>query len=96
MSEDDKIYQEHLPVMIARLFHLQSEFWIRFPFALAGSLTILAVYHSVQDKRFAILAAMIVAVCPLFVFWSRMGRPYAMAGLFVALDQPPVVVPMLS
>ena len=69
--------------MIASLFQFQSEFWLRFMFALAGTLTIPAVYLVVRKHKLE--SALIVAIFPLFVFWSRMARPYAFAGLFLVL-----------
>jgi hypothetical protein len=38
-----------------------------------------------NDKNIALLVALFFAVFPLFVFWSRMVRPYAFAGLLVVL-----------
>jgi hypothetical protein len=64
---------------------LHSEFVLRLPAALFGTLTIPALYAVLPLKRFAVLAAWFVALCPLFVFWSRMARPYAMAGCFLVL-----------
>ncbi len=74
-----------IPVVIHSLFNTQSEYWLRFPSACAGSLTILAVYWVISDKRYAILASSLVAVFPLFVVWSRLARPYSFVGLFVVL-----------
>jgi hypothetical protein len=77
--------QEFLPVWIAQLFGLEGEFWVRFPFALCGTLTIPAVYFVIRDKKGALVASLFTAVFPVFVLWSRMARPYAIAGLFVVL-----------
>ena len=62
----------------------QTEFWIRFPFFICGTLTIPAVYWVLEGNR-GLYAASIVAFLPLFVFWSTMARPYAFAGLFMVL-----------
>lgn len=62
----------------------RSEFAIRLPFALSGILTVAAL-PLVMRKTSAIPAMIFVAVFPLFVFWSRTARPYAMAGLFIVL-----------
>ena len=70
--------QEFLPVWIALD---TSEFGLRFFSALCGTLTIPAVYLVTKNIK----ASLFVAVFPLFVFWSQMARPYAIAGLFVVL-----------
>ena len=80
--------QEFVTVWIGKILlflGLGSEVWIRMPFVIAGSLTILAVYWVIRDKRYAMACAVFVAICPLFVFWSGMARPYAFAGLFMVL-----------
>jgi hypothetical protein len=61
-----------------------SEFIIRLPFALAGILTVAAIPLVIR-KDSAYSAMVFVAVFPLLVFWSRVARPYAMAGLFIVL-----------
>lgn len=80
--------QEFLTVWIGKILvflGLDSEVWIRLPFVLAGSLTILAVYWVIREKRFALACAVFVSACALFSFWSGFARPYAVAGLFVVL-----------
>lgn len=77
--------QEFTTVFIGKLFNLHTEFELRLLSAIAGVLTIPAVYWVLKDKSMAIWASLFVAVCPLFVFWSRMARPYSFAGLFVVL-----------
>ena len=77
--------QEFIPVWINHLFAPTTEFWIRFPFALAGILTIPAIYLAIKDKTHALLAAGVFATFPIFVFWSRLARPYAFVGLFIVL-----------
>ena len=77
--------QEFPTVWLARLFNLESEFGLRSISAIAGTLTIPAIYFALKEKRYALYASGFVAVFPLFVFWSRMARPYAFAGLFVVL-----------
>lgn len=79
------LYQEQLPFFINALTEDKSEFWTRFPYALAGTLTPLFVFLAIKNKRYAILAALIVATFPLFVFWSTLARPYVLAGLFCAI-----------
>jgi len=80
--------QEFITVWIGRLLlvmGLDSEMWMRMPSVLSGSLTIFAVYYVIHDKRYAFVASVFVAICPLFYFWSGFARPYAFAGLFVVL-----------
>jgi hypothetical protein len=68
---------------IGNLLVVHSDFWLRFPYALAGTLTIPAVYYVTKERQGWL--PWVVAVFPLFVFWSRLARPYALAGLFVVL-----------
>lgn len=77
--------QEYLPAAIARILGTSDELRTRIPFALAGTLSILAVYLA-KPSKYTVCAAILIAVFPLFVWWSRMCRPYAMAGLFVILS----------
>jgi hypothetical protein len=77
--------QEYVPVLLAKIIGTPNEFWTRFPFALAGAFTIPAVYLVSRDERLGGCAALFVATFPLFVFWSRMARPYAFAVLFIVL-----------
>ena len=76
--------QEFIPKWFGQLLGLHSEFGLRFLPALCGTLTIPALYL-VADK-YKLESALFVAVFPLFVFWSRMARPYAVAGLFLVLS----------
>ena len=83
--------QEFIPILIHNIISIfssgyMSEFWIRFQFALAGSLMCLAFYHVIEDKITALFAAAFAAVFPLFVFWSTIARPYIPACLFVILS----------
>src|ERR1039457_868696 len=75
--------QEQVPVFIGHIFGLSSEFLLRSISAFFGSLTIPAIYHVVNKRKLS--ASLLVAVFPLFIFWSRMARPYAVAGFFVVL-----------
>ena len=77
--------QEFIPITLAKLLGLHGEFWIRLPFALAGALTVPLVYLMANDKKLGACAALFVATFPLFVFWSRLARPYSFAGLFIVL-----------
>lgn len=73
--------QEWLSIWFARAIGAESEFGLRFLSALAGTLTIPAVYLVSRN----LYATGFVAVFPLFVFWGTLARPYAVAGLFIAL-----------
>jgi uncharacterized membrane protein len=68
---------------IGNLLVVHNDFWLRFPYALAGTLTIPAIYIVLKHKN--LWVCWFIAVFPLFVFWSRLARPYALAGLFVVL-----------
>jgi predicted membrane-bound mannosyltransferase len=76
--------QEFLTVFI-NMFLPTSEFWLRFPSAFFGTLSIPAIYFVIEDKKAALFAASFIAFCPLMVFWSRMARPYSVAAFFVIL-----------
>src|SRR5271169_278831 len=76
--------QEFIPKWFGQLFRLHSEFGLRFLPALCGTLTVPAIYFVVD--KYKLESALFVAVFPLFVFWSRMARPYAVAGLFLVLS----------
>ena len=76
--------QEFIPQWFGQLFGLRSEFGLRFFSALCGTLTVPAIYF-VADK-YKLESALFVAVFPLFVFWGRLARPYAVAGLFLVLS----------
>jgi hypothetical protein len=76
-------FQELIPVLIIKLFDPQTEFGLRFLYALAGTLTISAIWYVLKEGKF--LAALIVTIFPLFVFWSKLARPYSIAGLFIVL-----------
>lgn len=80
-----KPIQEYTTVFLAKLFNLSSEFELRSISAIAGTLTIPLFYFVLKEKKYALYASFLVAVFPLFVFWSQMARPYAFAGLFVVL-----------
>ncbi len=76
--------QEFIPKWFGQLFGLHSEVGLRFLPALCGTLTVPAIYFVADKYKFE--SAIFVAVFPLFVFWSRMARPYAVAGLFLVLS----------
>ena len=73
--------QEWLSVWFAQAIGAESEFGLRFLSALAGTLTVPAIYLVSRN----LYATGLVATFPLFVFWSQMARPYSLAGLFAVL-----------
>lgn len=77
--------QEYLPVFIGYIFGLDSsEFALRSISALTGTLSIPAIYYVAKHNKLIVTSLM--ALFPLFVFWSRMARPYAPAILFIILS----------
>lgn len=67
----------------------QSTFAARFPFALAGWLTIvvayLLVWKTTGDRRAALAAALLIICSVQFLLFSRESRYYALAMLFTCL-----------
>jgi mannosyltransferase len=64
-----------------------SEFWLRFPSAIAGALTIIFIFLIVKeliDKNTGIIAAALLAVSPYHIMYSQEARMYGMVVLFVA------------
>jgi hypothetical protein len=74
---------------IGNILIVHDDLWLRFPYALAGTLTIPVFWWAMRQRPLAIWGSLLIAVFPLFVFWSRMARPYALAGLFVVLGWVP-------
>jgi hypothetical protein len=83
MVKEGNYMQETVPVFIGHILGFHNEFWLRSISAFFGTLTIPAIYIVVKERKLS--AALIVAIFPLFVFWSRMARPYALAGFFVVI-----------
>ena len=81
---DFEINQEQIPAILSYLVGVNDEFHTRLPYAITGILTIAAIYF-IRPSKWSLLASIFVAVFPLFVFYSRMARPYVMAGLCVVL-----------
>lgn len=75
--------QEFITMWIGQLLGLSGES-LRYISATAGTMTILGVYYAIKGPA-GIYASAFVAVFPLFVFWDRMARPYAMAGFLVVV-----------
>lgn len=84
LAHDSAITQEFIPAYFVNLLGLKSDFGLRFLSMLCGTLTIPGIYYVTKSYRLEIAA--FVAVFPLFVFWSGMARPYAVAGLFLVLS----------
>lgn len=84
LARDNFITQEFIPAYFIKITGFYSDFQIRFFSALCGTLSIPAMYYIA--KNFKLTSSLLVAVFPLFVFWSRMARPYAPAGLFLILS----------
>jgi hypothetical protein len=76
--------QEFLTVYLAK-FLPDSEFFLRLPIAICGSLTVLFFYWITGKGWKSFYGSAFIAVFPIFVFWSRVARPYAFAGLFIVL-----------
>jgi hypothetical protein len=81
--------QEYVPVYIAKFLsiftNIHDEFWLRFPFALAGVLCVVSIFLIKGINRDSIFLSCVFAFFPLFVFWSRMARPYVFGSLFIIL-----------
>jgi hypothetical protein len=77
--------QEFIPSIMGQLSNTNNEFSVRLPFALAGVFTVISLFWVTKNKDIALLIALFYAVCPLFVFWDRMARPYSMAGLLMVI-----------
>ncbi len=66
----------------------ETEGWLRLPFALFGTATVLllAAYgRHLVGRNAALLAALLLAVHPWHVFWSQNARGYAMVAFFAVL-----------
>jgi len=81
--------QEFVPVFITKFLsnfvNIHNEFWLRLPFALAGILCVASIFLIKGINRDSIFLACVFAFFPLFVFWSRMARPYVFGSLFIIL-----------
>ena len=86
VSGDVSLVQTIPYVFILRIMPFElTEFWVRFPSALFGSFMPVVFYLVFRQKneRLALAFSLVIAVFPLFVFWSRYARPYMMAGFFI-------------
>src|SRR6266850_623019 len=71
--------RQEWPAQLISLMLPRSEFWLRLPFAIAGSLT---CWWVARKHPFT---GLVITTFPLLVFWSRMARPYTLAGFFMVL-----------
>ncbi|MGI8824225.1 MAG: glycosyltransferase family 39 protein [Chloroflexota bacterium] len=61
----------------------------RYVSAVAGALSVVAIYHlgrTMFNRCAGVVAAILLTISPFHVWWSRDGRAYALAGLFVLLS----------
>lgn len=61
-------------------------FFLRLPSVFFGTLTIAQMYllgRQLYDRRIGVLAALIAAISPFLVFYSRMARPYPLLWFLV-------------
>ena len=66
-----------------------SEWVVRLPFAIAGTLTIPAIYllgRELDRPRVGLVAALLFALSPFAVFYSQDAHPYARLLLFTTLQ----------
>ena len=62
---------------------------MRFPYAIAGSLNVLAVYalgRTLGRPRAALVAALLMAISPFSLWYAQDARPYAFLMLFTTLQ----------
>lgn len=87
-------YYSHPPIVswviyIGRNLVGQSEAALRLPFALIGTLTVVAIYKLAKEmfgKKAALLSTAAVATSPIFVLSSRLALPDAIVVLFWVLS----------
>ncbi len=80
-------FYSYLIIPFIVLFGL-TETAVRFPAALAGSLTILSTYWLVKqtfDKRTAVISTFLLAVCPWHLVFSRWANQGILLPLFITL-----------
>ena len=93
--------QEYVPVLIAKFLSLfvniKQEFWLRFPFLFSSLLLIVITYYTINNKYLKFSFCAIIAIFPLYVFWSTMARPYIMSLVFMSLGwfYPIFYLPMI-
>ncbi len=81
--------QEFVPCAVSSVLsnfvNIHDEFWLRFPFALAGVLCVVAVFLVKGTNKYSLIVGLLFAIFPIFVFWSQMARPYIFGSLFIIL-----------
>ncbi len=82
----DGASQEHIPQIFGYIFGVETDLQTRLPFAICSTLTVLALYYVIEDKKTALALCAVFATLPLFVWWGHLARPYAIAGLFLVLS----------
>jgi 4-amino-4-deoxy-L-arabinose transferase-like glycosyltransferase len=66
-----------------------NEFWLRFPSACAGIITIIVIFFlakEILNEKVGLISALLLAVSPFHIFYSQEARFYAFAVLFVAFS----------
>lgn len=69
-------------------FQSESEGWLRLPFAFFGMMSVPAlaiVGRNVVGRGGALIAALLLAVCPWHIYWSQNARAYSMVLFFVLM-----------
>ena len=66
----------------------QSEFWARLPSALLGTLTVLVIYRlgRLRSERIGLIAAGLLAIDPMHIWYSQEARMYAALTCFAAIS----------
>ena len=65
------------------------EWAVRFPYAVAGTLAIAALFalaRAVLPRRAALLATLLMAVAPFAIYYSQEARPYSFLMLFTSVQ----------
>lgn len=65
----------------------QSEFWVRLPSALLGTLTVLVIYRlgCLRSEQIGLIAAGLLAIDPMHIWYSQEARMYAALTCFAAI-----------
>jgi len=82
----------HAPLHFIALWTVRlfgsNEFWLRFPSACAGVLTIVVIFflaREIANEKAGLVCALLLAVSPFHIYYSQEARMYAFAVLFVAI-----------
>jgi uncharacterized membrane protein len=63
-----------------------SEWLLRLPNIIFGTLSIPAIYFLIKNKKIALLAALLLAINPLHIYYSQELRMYSLNGLLTVLS----------